>query len=51
LARNRDPDLASQLAADIAGEAASLDRRIGGFLAEKRSVADGVRASAAGKVI
>ena len=35
LARNRDPDLAPQLAADIAGEAASLDRRIGGFLAEK----------------
>ncbi len=36
LARNRDPDLAPQLAADIAGEAANLDRRIGGFLAEKR---------------
>jgi PAS domain-containing protein len=52
LARNRDPDLAPQLAADIAGEAASLDRRIGGFLAEKRSTADtGTRASAAGKVI
>ncbi len=52
LARNRDPDLATQLAADIAGEAASLDRRIGGFLAENRSAAEaGVRASAAGKVI
>jgi signal transduction histidine kinase len=38
LARNRDPDLAPQLAADIAGEAASLDRRIGGFLVEKRTV-------------
>jgi len=37
LARNRDPDLAAQLAADIAGEAANLDRRIGGFLAEKRN--------------
>ena len=37
LARNRDPDLAPQLAADIAGEAASLDRRIGGFLAEKHT--------------
>jgi PAS domain-containing protein len=50
LARNRDPDLAPQLAADIAGEAASLDRRIGGFLAEKCSAADsGVRASAAGR--
>ena len=52
LARNRDPDLAPQLAADIAGEAASLDRRIGGFLAERRSAArTGARASAAGKVI
>jgi nitrogen fixation/metabolism regulation signal transduction histidine kinase len=50
LARNRDPDLAPQLAADIAGEAASLDRRIGGFLAEKRTAADsGTRASAAGR--
>lgn len=37
LARNRDPDLAPQLAADIAGEAANLDRRIGGFLAEKHA--------------
>jgi PAS domain-containing protein len=51
LARNRDPDLAAQLAADIAGEAASLDRRIGGFLAEKRSSADaGARASTEAKV-
>jgi nitrogen fixation/metabolism regulation signal transduction histidine kinase len=50
LARNRDPDLAPQLAADIAGEAASLDRRIGGFLAEKRSAADsGARAGTAGR--
>lgn len=36
LARNRDPELARQLATDIAHEAARLDRRIGGFLAEKR---------------
>lgn len=52
LARNRDPDLAPQLAADIAGEAASLDRRIGGFLAEKRSVArtGDHMSAAAGKV-
>jgi nitrogen fixation/metabolism regulation signal transduction histidine kinase len=51
LARNRDPDLAPQLAADIAGEAASLDRRIGGFLAEKRSAADSdARASTAARV-
>jgi PAS domain-containing protein len=32
LARNRDPEFAQQLAADIAGEAARLDRNIGGFL-------------------
>ncbi len=52
LARNRDPDLAPQLAADIAGEAASLDRRIGGFLAEKRNPAEaGPRAHAAGRTI
>ncbi|MFZ0294063.1 MAG: PAS domain-containing protein [Candidatus Sulfotelmatobacter sp.] len=50
LARNRDPDLAPQLAADIAGEAASLDRRIGGFLVEKQSTPDsGSRARAAGR--
>jgi len=48
LARNRDPDLASQLAADIAGEAAGLDRRIGGFLARKRNAEEaGTRANAA----
>ncbi len=35
LARNRDPEAASQLAADIASEAAGLDRHIGGFLAAK----------------
>jgi len=52
LARNRDPELAPQLAADIAGEAASLDRRIGGFLAEKRNPAQaGPRARAAGRTI
>ncbi len=34
LARNRDPEFAQQLAADIAGEAALLDRNIGGFLSE-----------------
>ncbi len=46
LARNRDPDLAPQLAGDIASEAASLERRIGGFLVEKRREA-GSRAGAA----
>jgi PAS domain S-box-containing protein len=35
LANSRDPELARQLAADIANEAAHLDRTIGGFLAEK----------------
>jgi PAS domain-containing protein len=39
LARNREPDLAPQLAADIASEAARLDRHIGGFLAAKRATA------------
>jgi PAS domain-containing protein len=37
LANNRDPDLATQLAADIAQEAARLDRSIGGFLTEKQT--------------
>lgn len=36
LAKNRDPDLAQQLAADIAAEAKHLDHSIGGFLAEKQ---------------
>jgi PAS domain S-box-containing protein len=52
LAKNRDQDLAPQLANDIASEAARLDRHIGGFLAEKRTgAAPSVRAQAAGKVI
>jgi len=37
LANSRDPELARQLAADIAHEAAHLDRSIGGFLTEKRA--------------
>jgi PAS domain-containing protein len=50
LARNRDPELASQLAADIATEASRLDRHIGGFLSDKRSAAaKATRASAAGQ--
>jgi hypothetical protein len=32
LADNTDPQLASQLATDIAQEAAELDRSVGGFL-------------------
>ena len=35
LANNRDPDMAQQLAVDIAQEAAQLDRNIGGFLTAK----------------
>jgi PAS domain-containing protein len=35
LSKNRDPDLAQQLASDIANEANHLDRTIGGFLAGK----------------
>jgi signal transduction histidine kinase len=49
LARNRDPELAAQLAADIASEASRLDRHIGGFLSEKRSTAGtATRAAVAG---
>lgn len=52
LARNRDPELASQLAADIASEASRLDRHIGGFLSDRRSAgATATRASAAGQQI
>jgi PAS domain-containing protein len=52
LARNRDPELASQLAADIASEASRLDRHIGGFLSDKRSAGTtATRASAAGQRI
>lgn len=36
LAQNRDPELARQLAADIAAEAKHLDQTIGGFLAESK---------------
>jgi PAS domain-containing protein len=48
LARSRDPELAPQLAADIASEAARLDRHIGGFLAtDHRGARSDVRAKAA----
>lgn len=42
LAHNKDPEAATQLAADIASEAARLNRHIGGFLAPK-PIADGTR--------
>jgi nitrogen fixation/metabolism regulation signal transduction histidine kinase len=45
LADNRDPELAKQLATDIAHEAAQLDRSIGGFLTTRPVAA----ATAAGK--
>ena len=49
LARHRDPELAPQVAADIASEAARLDRHIGGFLIAKGAAAGATnRASAAG---
>jgi PAS domain-containing protein len=37
LANSRDPELAKQLATDIAHEAAQLDHSIGGFLTRKRA--------------
>jgi PAS domain-containing protein len=46
LARNRDPGLAPQLAADIASESARLDRHIGGFLARRNPAGEAARASA-----
>lgn len=44
LAANRDPELARQLAADIAAEAAHLDRTIGGFLAGAKAARAGSKA-------
>ena len=44
LAASRDPELARQLAADIAAEAAHLDRTIGGFLASAKAARAGSRA-------
>jgi nitrogen fixation/metabolism regulation signal transduction histidine kinase len=44
LAASRDPGLARQLAADIAAEAAHLDRTIGGFLASARAARAGSKA-------
>ena len=43
LAASRDPDLARQLAADIAAEAAHLDRTIGGFLVGAKAAKAGSR--------
>ncbi|MFZ0956625.1 MAG: PAS domain-containing protein [Candidatus Sulfotelmatobacter sp.] len=46
LANNRDPELAQLLAADIAQEAARLDRSLGGFLTEKSSTGSGTAQAA-----
>jgi PAS domain-containing protein len=52
LARNREPELAAQLAADVAAEAARLDRHIGGFLAAKPAPGDTrTRARAVGREV
>ena len=46
LAGNRDPELAQRLAADIAEEAARLDRSLGGFLTEKSAIGGGATQAA-----
>jgi nitrogen fixation/metabolism regulation signal transduction histidine kinase len=48
LARNHDPLVAPRLAADIAGEAARLDRHIGGFLVAKHQVSTLAKGASAG---
>jgi len=49
LAGNRDPEMARQLAADIAQEAAQLDRSIGGFLVEQPAAPVKAKGAAAGR--
>jgi hypothetical protein len=46
LAVKREPELASQLATDIAQEAAELDRTLGGFLTSAQTA--GAKSAAAG---
>ena len=46
LANNRDPELAREIATDIAQEAVQLDRTIGGFLTSKNSSSLALRHSA-----
>ena len=46
LAGNREPELAQRLAADIADEAARLDRSLGGFLTEKSATRGGATQAA-----
>jgi len=49
LASNRDPEMAQQLAVDIAQEAAQLDRSIGGFLTAKTIPGAKAAGAAAGR--
>ena len=49
LASNRDPELARQLAADIASEASRLDRSLGGFLTAKRTLKTPAKTASAGR--
>ncbi len=49
LAVNRDPEMAKQLALDIAQEASQLDRTIGGFLVEKPAAPVKAKGAAAGR--
>jgi len=49
LASNRDPEMAQQLAVDIAQEAAQLDRSIGGFLTAKTIPGAKATGAAAGR--
>jgi PAS domain-containing protein len=49
LAGNRDPEMAKQLAVDIAQEAAQLDRSIGGFLTKKPAAASKAAGAGAGR--
>ena len=46
LAKNRDPELAQQLATDLAQEAARLDRSLGGFLTDKSVISSGTAQAA-----
>jgi PAS domain-containing protein len=49
LASSRDPELAKQLAADIASESASLDRTLGGFLIGKDPAQNAAAGAASSK--
>lgn len=48
LASSRDPEMAKQLATDIAQEAVQLDCTIGGFLTKKKDITQSIAAHASG---